>query len=254
MHESFEIGMGEKEVSVSVKPMPYDVSVVPGALDVDNNELRAYVNIARQINFLPQELSEVLRYQILSMFKERNIRLFDYKETHAYLVTEAWKIWKDSWGDAGARRYGLKSIPVWCWRPLRNEDRSSGWHVSAKGEDWRVIVCPGRQIVIKGESGTYTIGEERIEHYQVMRHGFYDPANSACRPYDKLIPMRVIDRVREIEEQQEQFVGKVRFFVSDFDYYFRYPADPFIAIKLGYRKSQDDLLIFDVWDEPSFTG
>ena len=227
----------------AVKPVPYEVGALP---DIDcDNELKAYINLARRINFLPQELCGILRNQVLSFFQERNIKLFDYREVHMYLITEAWKVWDKD------RR--MIHVPVWCWRPLRNQDCFRGWNVVSDGCVWKLTIRHNR-----GEGVTY---DERMLPYkltlfdgQVTRHGFYDPANNACRPYDKLVPMRVLDRVREIEEQaEEQFVGKVQFFVSDFHYSSPY-SDPFISIRVGYDGSQDDILIFDVWDEPGFTG
>lgn len=53
------------------------------------------------------------------------------------------------------------------------------------------------------------------------------------------------------EERFKQFMGKLRFYVSD---YAVPEPDPFIAVKFSCDRTSRDIIIFDVWDEPGFTG
>ena len=243
---------------MNTKPQPYEVEVPYVTSDNESdNELKAYIGIARQINFLPQALCGILRSQVLAFFKERRVGLFDYQEVHLHLVRAAWRLWEG----AESAYHEPRQVPLWCWRPLRDQDRSLfGWNVTIPrvlGYKW----TNGREYSVnKSWELAFEYTREKFTRKmllgssRVALHGFYDPANSACIPYEKLVPLRVISRVLELEKEVEtQFVGKVRFFVSDFDYNVVY-ADPFIAVKIGYSRSHDDLLIFDCWDEPGFSG
>lgn len=84
-------------------------------------------------------------------------------------------------------------------------------------------------------------------NHEYIRLEAFEPA------YKKLIPARVLANVRKIEKQFPQ----AKFFVTD--YAVRDP-DPFIAVYLGTIQRNEDpiandhLIVFDVWDEPGFTG
>ena len=105
-------------------------------LGIDSeNELRAYINIARQIGFHPRYLGRILRQQLLSFFDERKVKLFYYREVHLYLFAEAYRLLRTK--EAYERRdyRGRLVIPVWCWRPLRIQDCGPGWTVR---QGWEV--------------------------------------------------------------------------------------------------------------------
>lgn len=76
----------------------------------------------------------------------------------------------------------------------------------------------------------------------------------AAEPYKHVIPLRVLEKVELIEKK---FDDAVRFYVTD---YTAVDPDPFIAVYVenpnldGDETPEGSLIIFDVWDEPGFTG
>lgn len=111
-----------------------------------------------------------------------------------------------------------KQKKYWIWRPLRERD---------KPKDWINI------------EGHYANGSTESAW---RAHGSYRRDESAYRPYDKAIPIHILQDVKKI---QDRFKDKLSFFVSDYDVP---KPDPFImvtALDVG-------TIIFGVWDEPAF--
>lgn len=74
--------------------------------------------------------------------------------------------------------------------------------------------------------------------------GTYDPRESDCAPYDKLVPAYILEDVKTIEGE---FGGKVAFFVTD---YAVKDPDPFIMVTSPHISSKK--FVFGAWDEPGF--
>jgi hypothetical protein len=75
-------------------------------------------------------------------------------------------------------------------------------------------------------------------------HGYYQPDDNVCSPYDKIVPVHILEDVRTI---QERFGNKVAFFVTD---YKADSPDPFILVAAPdavFKK-----MVFGAWDEPGF--
>ena len=107
---------------------------------------------------------------------------------------------------------------LWCWRPLREKDAIKGyrWGWNRERSNWN--------------------------------DGFYASNHWNCRPYERLVPKTVIEKVAAIEAK---FGDDVKFFVSDF----AKPGDPFIMVrptKCDSGTSAEYHLVFDGWDEPGF--
>lgn len=221
------------------KPISYEIKVNPSVSNYDSNELKAYTNIARQIGFLP---TEVLRILLLTFFRERGVKVFDYRDVYVYLVKQ------------GMMPPHINNGKQWVWRPLRDGDGGYSWgtEISEDDEEWRDKIRP---LIVYLYGGRLKESDDEYKHpvrhlgSRIYGRGYYRPDDHQCRPYDKVIPMRILDRVREIEEY---IPGRIRFFVSDYvDPRLR---DPFIAAKIGWGRLFDDLIVFDCWDEPGFTG
>jgi hypothetical protein len=108
----------------------------------------------------------------------------------------------------------------WCWRPLRDKD-----------------------IIKDYEWGHYFSGQ------WIFIDGYYDSKQSECHPYERLVPLQVLEKVAKI---QEKFGNRVKFFVSD---YANPSVDPFIMVRPSANNSgskEGYNLVFDVWDEPGF--
>lgn len=84
------------KTNILQKPLPEPISTV-----LDDNELRAYSNIAKKIDFAP---SILISAQLRAFFVEKNIKIFDLKKVITYLDRI---VPKDSY---------------WYWRPLRKQD------------------------------------------------------------------------------------------------------------------------------------
>ena len=98
----------------------------------------------------------------------------------------------------------------WIWRPLRQKDSDNSKY----------------QIIGHGDSGLD--GSFKKEW--------------AYRPYEKAVPIHILRQVKLINDE---FGGKVGFFVSD---YADPNPDPFIMV----TAIDVTLIIFGVWDEPAF--
>lgn len=97
------------------------------------------------------------------------------------------------------------------WRPLRKKDETN-----FKGWGWK-----------RGQ-----------------KHGYYQPDDSVCSPYDKLVPAHILGDVAAIEIE---FGDAVCFFVSDYE---ADSPDPFILV--ASPSKQVSRYIFGCWDEPDF--
>ncbi len=107
----------------------------------------------------------------------------------------------------------------WCWRALREKDVIEGYRWGWDDETRR------------------------------NNDGFYSSKDWGCRPYERLVPMRALEKVAKIEAK---FGDRVKFLVSD---YVSPNADPFIMVRPAMCDSGTSAeynLIFDVWDEPGF--
>jgi len=110
----------------------------------------------------------------------------------------------------------------WMWRPLRDKDVI---------EDF----CWGCD-----------------EYDRAAYDGYYQAEDGSCRPYERLVPHHVLEKVVLLESK---FKKKVAFFVSD---YADPKPDPFIGVRprrcADDEDPSDDMIIFDVWNEPGFGG
>ncbi len=98
---------------------------------------------------------------------------------------------------------------VWVWEALRQKDKDIS-------------------LIIHGGSG----------------HGHYSSQHASPHgPYNKLVPFKVLQDVKKIEDK---FKDKVGFFVSDFEHLNF--DDPFIML----TNVAMETIIFGVWDEPGF--
>jgi len=104
------------------------------------------------------------------------------------------------------------SAEYWIWRPLRSKDKPDGWHWGPirRNHNW-------------DHNGSYKDGW-------------------AWRPYDKSVPLYILEQVHEIESQFDE--GPL-FFVSD---YAVSNPDPFIMVTALDVKR----IVFGMWDEPNF--
>lgn len=113
-----------------------------------------------------------------------------------------------------------KGDQVWFWRPLREKDRPQGWQW---GESW--------------DNGMYL-------------NDWYSPNKWVCRPYHRAVPLRVLARVEQIAEA----FPSAFFFVTDMadkrELDLSRRPDPFICV----TALDVSRIIFDVWDEPGFSG
>jgi hypothetical protein len=107
-----------------------------------------------------------------------------------------------------------KERKFWCWSPLREKDHSKNIEIN-----FSFIDKDGNRIP----------------------HGNYQ--HGRCSVYDKLVPMRVLKRVQQIENEFP--ISGLSFFVSD---YAVPKPDPFIMVT--YPRAR--MIILDVWDEPDF--
>lgn len=192
-------GLGKKElpkiaglsqtVAKSKKPTPMapHTNVIP---------IGAYEELATELGFLP---SKLLEEQLLRFLAEQKIPVYNYNEVHLYLKQKAKEQGK-----------------YYIWRPLREQDKPSGWHMSSQeGND--------------GDEDTFGEG-----------HGSYHNGWD-YRPYDKIIPIHILQRVKKIAEK----FPSALFFVSD---YAIPNPDPFIMVTaLDVQR-----IVFGVWDEPAF--
>lgn len=113
-----------------------------------------------------------------------------------------------------------KGDQVWFWRPLREKDHPKDWQ-------WGSVRTGG-----------------------VYWNDWYNARYDACRPYHRAIPLRVLARV----EQIAQAFPSVLFFVTDMadkeQLNLSVRPDPFICV----TARDVSRIIFDVWDEPGFSG
>lgn len=83
----------------------------------------------------------------------------------------------------------------------------------------------------------------------------YDSRDTDIIAYEKLVPERVL---RNVEKIEKKFGDKVAFFVTD---YADQRPDPFIGVLIRRDKgdytdfdASEEMMVFDVWDEPGFGG
>lgn len=86
-----------------IAPVGREVTTIP----LEDNERIAYERTCKAIGFEPAALLEA---RVLSFFKEKGIRIFDYAEVSAYMKQKA---------EAKKK--------IWHWRPLRAVDGIMGW-------------------------------------------------------------------------------------------------------------------------------
>jgi len=153
-----------------------------------------------------EELAAELKYHPIQLVHQQLLRFMDEQGIDVYDFDPV---------NAYLTRIARSEGKEWLCRPLRQEDVMQGWN----GRDKR-----GRETGIWSD------------------HGHYNPASTECRPYNKLVPLRALQKVKLI---RDKFGERVRFFVSD---YAVPNPDPFIFAKIV----DIELVPFDVWDEPGF--
>lgn len=112
-----------------------------------------------------------------------------------------------------------KRTQVWFWRPLREKDQPKGWQW---GTSW---------------DGGY-------------KNDWYRAEKWVCRPYHQAVPLRVLAQVEKISEA----FPSALFFVTDMadrnELRLSNRPDPFICV----TALDVPRIVFDVWDEPGFSG
>ena len=151
-----------------------------------------YSRLSDKIGFAPGSMYDE---RLKAFLQHQEIPRFSYADVDVYLRAKA--------------RADLGDAVRWCWRPLRERDRTLDW-------------------ALMGSEG----------------HGAYRGKDWSGRPYGKIIPMRVLERIALV---QEEFPDAI-FFVSDYE---MSKPDPFLAV-CG-PMADTHLFIIDVWDEPGFT-
>jgi len=105
---------------------------------------------------------------------------------------------------------------VWKWKPLREKDHLLGnWQITGRNDKGEEVDSGG--------------------------HGSY---HKTYHPYDKAVPLHILQRVKKIEDYFLDI--DLKFFVSD---YSAPKPDPFIMVTALINVPQK---IFGVWDEPAF--
>ncbi|KKS57342.1 MAG: hypothetical protein UV22_C0020G0004 [Parcubacteria group bacterium GW2011_GWA2_42_35] len=157
-----------------------------------------------------EEVAKTLGFKPAELVRAQLLEFFEIEgiQLYDYAQVEAWLSDKNK----------QAKTSHWCWRPLRKKD-------VVKGYRW----------AFGGQYGNMPLD------------GYYDSSDDACRPYQRLVPRRVLDKVASIEAK---FGDKVKFFVSD---YATPKPDPFIMVRPAARDDDGEYhFIFDVWDEPGF--
>ncbi len=176
---------------------------IPQLVVTEDKNLDEYEKLAKELNFYPAKL---LEEKLLHFFANQEIKIFAYNQVFSYLKQKA-----------------EKEDKSWIWRPLRERDKPNGW--------------------MFGDANFYNFtdknGKKRRE--KLFNHGCYRPEWD-YRPYDKPVPMRILQEVKKIERE---FSEKLLFFVSD---YATARPDPFIMV----TALDINRFIFDVWDEPDY--
>lgn len=177
------------------KPQPV-ASVIP----------KDYDDVAGALGFAPKML---VQQRLVDILAELGIPTYDYAKVDAYMRTLRAKAKAD----------------IWCWRPLRDADRSGV-------NDWGA-----NREYVGGVTGTRT----------TWLDGSYAAGRPHSTAYDRLVPKRPLQRALAISKA---LGDKVAFFVSDFASPKVEISDPFILVVM--RRDPSIRAVFDVWNEPGF--
>lgn len=199
----------------------------------ETNHMAEYAEVTKAIGFSHPFIDADLRIEAFKEYlRRKDWGIFSLKAVIAHMDKKAAE---ESDAKAG-----------WHWRPLREMDSIPNVKFGKEG-----AARHGGLSTIISPASDYFYGAHR-GHSQ-WQPGEVDLGPSSL-PYDKLVPLHALRKVKEIEGE---FEGEehVAFFVSDYAPapHIQYP-DPFLmAVVVNARlDSGVGRFVIDFWDEPGF--